>query len=146
MGAGNWEFYVENTIRTKFINTFEWNPPAGQMIRSITRCAGNIAPIPSDTCAATLALTLPAGINFLRIAATGLTCTPQLLQCALAELAPQTTISATFTLRATATGTKLLAAHANIPTSTNPDPASAAQQLSIRCHQPATSTPTGPVH
>jgi hypothetical protein len=64
MGEGQWQLYVENTNRTKFINTFEWNPPAGLTIRSITgsqggrcilaggniRCSGNIAPIPCDTC------------------------------------------------------------------------------------------------
>ncbi|HZQ03337.1 MAG TPA: hypothetical protein VFA88_04875 [Gaiellaceae bacterium] len=64
IGAGNWELYVENTNETKFINAFEWDPPAGLTIRSITsspggrcslvagniRCAGNIAPIPCGTC------------------------------------------------------------------------------------------------
>jgi hypothetical protein len=64
IGASNWELYVENTNPTKFINVFNWVPPAGLTIRSITsseggtcklasgniHCSGNIAPLPCDTC------------------------------------------------------------------------------------------------
>jgi hypothetical protein len=64
VGASKWELYVENTNHNKFINVFEWAPPAGLTIRAITsseggtcklssssiRCSGNIAPASCNTC------------------------------------------------------------------------------------------------
>ena len=64
VGAGNWELYVENTNLTKFINRFDWVPPAGLTIRSITgsaggrckvasgniHCSTSIAPLPCNKC------------------------------------------------------------------------------------------------
>jgi hypothetical protein len=64
VGGTNWELYIENTNRQKFINVFEWEPPAGLTVTSITsnqggkcrlsstriQCSGNIAPAPCNTC------------------------------------------------------------------------------------------------
>jgi hypothetical protein len=65
VGQHNWQLYVENTNRSKFINVFDWDPPIGLTIKSITsseggtckvaggriHCSGNIAPLPCNTCA-----------------------------------------------------------------------------------------------
>jgi hypothetical protein len=59
-----WELYVENTNHSRFINVFNWAPPAGLTIKQITssqggncrvnqgtiQCSGNIAPVSCSTC------------------------------------------------------------------------------------------------
>jgi uncharacterized repeat protein (TIGR01451 family) len=107
---------------------------------SVLVLVSNHGPDPAPT--TRLTLTLPNGINFVRVASNALRCTLAPLQCALAQLPAGETISATFTLRATAAGTDQLKAHAFSTQVTDPNPDSATQQLPIHCHPHTSNDPT----
>ena len=107
------------------------NPTIGTTVK-IRAVISNNGPDPAA--AATLDFAVPTGLRFIRVASTGLKRTIRPLECKLSELPTGTSITAVFTLRATAPGTQRLTAQASTLISTDPNPTSATRQLGIHCH------------
>src|SRR5579885_3012494 len=91
---------------------------------------------PDPASAATLTVSLPPGLRFVRVASRALRCTLAPLRCALAEIEPGARVAATFTLRATAAGRQPVTARAFTLLAADPEPASATDTVAIVCHRP----------
>ena len=98
---------------------------------------------PDPASAATVTLTVPAGLSFVRVSSSGLRCTIAPVQCTVATLAPGGSIAAAFTLRATTTGTHTVDAHAFTLIATDTEPATATRELAIHCARRSPPPPSG---
>lgn len=80
---------------------------------------------------ASLDVTLPPGLAFVRVASTGLRCTRAPLHCTIVPLPAGSSVRAVFTLRSTLLGARTLTARALALTATDPDPVRGQAQLII---------------
>ncbi len=85
---------------------------------------------------ATLTLTLPPGLSFVRVAGIGMRCTRIPVQCALSQFEPDTAIRAVFTFRSTVRRTVAVQARIVAMAITDPRPATEFARVRIRAKPP----------
>ena len=116
------------------LNSGQADPPPGGRVH-IAAVVSNLGP--DSLRRATLEISLPPGVSFVRVASQGLKCSIRPLSCELDQFASGSSVDAVFTFRARLRRPEAVTVEVVAPTASNPNPADALAQLVLEPHAAA---------
>jgi hypothetical protein len=113
------------------LNSGQADPPPGGRVHVVAVVSNGG---PDALRRATLEISLPTGVSFVRVASQGLRCSIMPLSCELDQLASGSSVDAVFTFRARLRRPEPITFEVVAPTASNPNPADALAQLVLEPH------------